>query len=130
MPGIPGTPGTAGLRGAALTPEERTWGMLAHLSAFAGLVLPFLGNAIGPLLVWLVRREHSEFVDSEAKEALNFNISVLLGWVLCGALTLVFVGFLLGLVLFVYWIVATIVAGIKSGEGVAYRYPFCLRIIK
>jgi uncharacterized Tic20 family protein len=118
-----------GIPGAAPDEDERTWGMLAHLSAFAGFVLPFLGNAIGPLVIWLARREQSAFVAEQAKEALNFNISVLLGWVICAALTLVFVGFLLGVVLFIYWIVATIVAGIKAGEGIRYRYPFSIRFV-
>jgi uncharacterized Tic20 family protein len=114
---------------AAPTPEERNWGMLAHLSAFAGLLLP-LGNILGPLLIWLTRRERSAFVADQAKEALNFNISVLLGAALCIALVFVFIGILLGVALFVYWLAMTIVAGIKSAEGIAYRYPFSLRLVK
>ena len=48
------------------TPDERTWGMIAHLSALAGFIVPF-GNILGPLVVWLVKREHSVFVAVEAK---------------------------------------------------------------
>jgi len=65
--------------GPAPTESERTWGMLAHLSALAGLVVPLVGIVLGPLAVWLVKREESEFVAGHAKEALNFNISVLIG---------------------------------------------------
>jgi uncharacterized protein len=109
--------------------EERTWGMLAHLSAFAGLLIP-LGFFIGPLVIWLTRREQSPFVDDQGREALNFNISVLLAGVVCGALVFVFIGFLLIIALGIYWIIMTIVAGIKAGEGVRYRYPLILRLVK
>jgi uncharacterized Tic20 family protein len=120
---------TQGTAAAAPTPEERNWGTLAHLSAFAGLLLP-LGNVLGPLLIWLTRRDRSAFVADQAKEALNFNISVLLGAAICLALVFVFVGILLGVALFIYWLAIIIVAGIKSGEGIAYRYPFALRLVK
>jgi uncharacterized protein len=110
--------------------EERGWGMLAHLSAFTGLVLPFAGNVIGPLVIWYGRREQSAFVGEQAKEALNFNICVLIGFAVCGLLTLVLVGFLLGIALLIFWIAATIIAGIKAGEGVHYRYPFSVRFVK
>jgi uncharacterized Tic20 family protein len=115
--------------GAVPTPDERTWGMIAHLSAFLGLVVP-LGNVIGPLLVWLMRRDQSAFVGNQAKEALNFNLSVLIGAILCGLLVLVFIGFLLGLVLFISWLALTIIAGIKASEGIHYRYPVSLRLVK
>src|SRR5215472_16983418 len=91
--------------GSTPTENERTWGMLAHLSALAGLVVPLVGIALGPLAVWLTRRDESEFVAEHAKEALNFNITVLLGAIACMLLTLVFVGLLLGTALFVYWLI-------------------------
>jgi uncharacterized Tic20 family protein len=103
--------------------------MIAHLAAFLGLVLP-LGNIIGPLVVWLTRRDQSVFVAEQAKEALNFNISVLLGGVLCTLLVFAFIGILLGVALFVYWLAITIIAGIKAGEGIAYRHPLSLRLVK
>ena len=119
-PAAPGTPPTQ---------DERTWGMLAHLSAFVGLVVP-LGNIIAPLVIWLARRDGSAFVEIEAKEALNFNISVALGAIVCALLTLVFVGILLGVALFVTWLVMTIIAAIKASEGIGYRYPVSLRLVK
>jgi uncharacterized Tic20 family protein len=112
------------------TENERTWGMLAHLSAFTGLVVPLIGIVLGPLAVWLTRRDESEFVAAHAKEALNFNISVLLGTIACMLLMLVFVGFLLGTALFIFWLVMTLVAAIKASEGQTYRYPFSLRLVK
>ena len=123
-PNSPATPGTVP------TENERTWGMLAHLSALAGLVMPLVGIVLGPLVVWLTRRDESEFVAAHAKEALNFNISVLLGALACMLLMLVFVGFLLGTALFVAWLVMMLIAAIKASEGQAYRYPFSLRLVK
>lgn len=116
--------------GAAPTENERTWGMLAHLAALAGLVLPLLGNVLGPLVVWLARREQSAFVGAQAKEALNFNITVALASVACGVLALVMIGFLLGMALFVFWLVMTLIAAIRANEGVAYQYPFSLRLVQ
>jgi len=123
----PNSPATSGY---TPTESERTWGMLAHLSALAGLVVPLIGIVLGPLAVWLTRRDESEFVAGQAKEALNFNISVLLGAVACMLLALVFVGFLLGTALFIFWLVMTLVAAIKASEGQVYRYPFSLRLVK
>jgi uncharacterized Tic20 family protein len=114
----------------APTENERTWGMLAHLSALAGLVMPLIGIVLGPLAVWLARRDDSPFVAAHAKEALNFNLSVLLAAIACMLLMLVFVGFLLGTALFVAWLVMTLVAAIKASEGETYRYPFSLRFIR
>ncbi len=112
------------------TQDERTWGMLAHLAAFSGLIVPVCGNILAPWGVWLAKRRESAFVAEQAKEALNFNISVAIAMAVCWALTYVFIGILLGVALFVYWLAMTILAGIKAGEGVHYRYPFALRLVK
>jgi uncharacterized Tic20 family protein len=122
----PNSPATSG---SAPTERERTWGMLAHLSALAGLVVPLVGIVLGPLAVWLVKRDESQFVAGHAKEALNFNISVLLGALACMLLMLVFVGFLLGTALFIAWLVMLLIAAIRASEGHTYRYPFSLRLV-
>jgi uncharacterized Tic20 family protein len=116
--------------GTAPTESERTWGMLAHLSALAGLVVPMIGNVVGPLIVWLTRRDDSAFVTAHAREALNFNITVLIGEVICIMLMLVFIGIVLGAALFVAWLVLTLIAAIRASEGAVYRYPFALRFIR
>ena len=103
--------------------------MLAHLSALVGLIVPLIGIVLGPLAVWLARRDESAFVAEHAREALNFNISVLLAAIACMLLMLVFVGFLLGTALFVAWLVLTLIAAIKASEGATYRYPFSLRFV-
>ncbi|MEO7323542.1 MAG: DUF4870 domain-containing protein [Dokdonella sp.] len=117
------------------TSEERTWAMIGHLSAFSAFVTG-IGCVAGPLLVWLIKRDTLPFAADQAKEALNFNITALIA---CAALWIItigtfFIGALLtipaGLLLCVAWIVFTIIAAVKANEGVAYRYPFTLRLVK
>ena len=112
------------------TQDERTWGMIAHLSGFAVFLFPLGGNILAPLIIWLTRRDTSAHVEMEAREALNFNISVTLGWIVCGSLVFALIGIPLGAALFLYWLVMTIVAGVKASEGIGYRYPFSLRLVK
>ena len=115
----------------AATPgqEARQWAMFCHFAEFIGLVFPF-GSLLGPLIVWQLKRESDPFVDAQGKEALNFQITVALAMFVSFLLMLVVIGFfLLGLVCLAA-LVLTIIAGIKANEGKAYRYPFCLRLIK
>jgi uncharacterized protein len=116
--------------GPAPTETDRTWAMLAHLSALAGLVVWIAGCVLGPLAVWISRRDQSAFVAEHAREALNFNITVALAAVVCLLLMLVFVGFILGAALFIAWLVLTLIAAIKASEGAIYRYPISLRLVK
>lgn len=116
--------------GAPPTEKERTWGMLAHLSALVGIPMPMIGIVLGPLAVWLLRRDDSAFVEAHAREALNFNITVLLAAMACILLMLVFIGVLLGTALFVAWLVLILIAAIKASEGAPYHYPFALRLVK
>jgi uncharacterized protein len=113
-----------------LTENERTWAMLAHLSALAGLVVLVFGCVLGPLIVWLGRRDQSSFVEGQAKEALNFNITVVLASIVCSLLMLVFIGFILIAALYIAWLVMTLIAAIKASEGIPYRYPYSLRLVK
>jgi uncharacterized protein len=123
-------PAAAPAPDAAPTENERTWGMLAHLAALVGLVFPLVGNVVAPLLVWLNKREQSAFVAEQALESLNFNISVSIAALICALAALVFVGFLLGTALFIAWLVLTLIAAIRASEGVHYRYPFSVRLVK
>ena len=116
--------------------QQRQWAMSAHLSALTGIFTGGLGCVLGPLIIWLIQRETMPFVDDQAKEALNFNITiaiVTLALVAVGTVLLVIlIGFLFYLAAFavgIYWLVMTIIATIKSNEGVAYRYPMTLRLV-
>ncbi|HET6463897.1 MAG TPA: DUF4870 domain-containing protein, partial [Candidatus Krumholzibacteria bacterium] len=93
-------------------------------------VVWLVGCVLGPLAVWISRRDQSAFVAEHAREALNFNITVVLAALVCILLMLVFVGFILGAVLFIAWLVPTLIAAIKASEGAVYRYPVSLRLVK
>ena len=113
---------------SSLSKEERNWAMFAHLSAL--LVYPTLiGGIVGPLVIWLMRKDDMSFAADQAKETLNFQITVYLIGLVCGILFLVLIGFVLFGLLVVAHVVLTIIAAVKASEGVAYRYPFNLRLI-
>jgi len=114
---------------SSLSQEDRNWGLIAHLSSLSGLIIP-LGSVLGPLIVYLVKKDQSAFGTDCAKEALNFNITVLIAAIVCGILWLVFVGILLSVVLFFAWVVLTIIAAVRASEGTSYRYPATLRLVK
>lgn len=107
--------------------ESQQWGMIAHLSALAGFVIPF-GNLIGPLVVWQLQKDNA-FVEDQGKEALNFQITVSIAVLVCLLLSLVLIGLLLLPVVGIGALVLTVMAGIKANGGEAYRYPFTLRLI-
>lgn len=108
---------------------ERNWGMAAHLSALAGFVIPF-GSIIGPLVVWLVKKDEMPFVDSQGKEALNFQITVLIGAMICLVLMLLIIGFFLLWALAIVDLVFIVIAAVQASKGEDYRYPYALRLIK
>ena len=115
--------------------DERTWALIGHLSAFTFFVSG-IGCIVGPLVVWLIKRDTLPFAAGQAKEALNFNITVAIIAVAMWIFSFITlgIGFLLtiplGLALFVAWVVFTIIAAIRANEGVDYRYPFTLRLVK
>ena len=109
--------------------DDRQWGMFAHLSALSGVVIPF-GNIIGPLVVWQIKKDTLPFAADQGKEALNFNITMLIAAFIGFLLTFVLIGLVLLPLIGIAWLVFTILAGIKANEGVASRYPFALRLIK
>lgn len=118
-------PSPAPAAGAEPSKDDRTMAMLAHLLA---LVLGILG----PLIIWLIKKDQSAFVDDQGKEALNFQIAVLIAFAASGAITLVTCGFgfPLAMAIWIANIVFVIIGGLKANEGVAYRYPLTLRLIK
>ena len=115
--------------------EERQWAMFAHLSAILGV---FIGGLtfVGPLVIWLVKKDTMAFVDDQGKEALNFQITISIVMVALWVVTLFTIlllspltiplMMLVGLVALVF----VVIAGIKANEGVAYRYPFAIRLVK
>src|SRR5688500_12514274 len=86
--------------GAAPTADERQWGMFAHLSSLVGLAVGGL-TPLGPLIIWLVKKDQSPFVADQAKEALNFQIAIFIASLICVALAMVLIGFFLLPLLFI-----------------------------
>ncbi|NUS38241.1 MAG: DUF4870 domain-containing protein [Lysobacter sp.] len=107
------------------TQEDRTLAMLTHLS---GIILSF----IVPLIIWLTNKDKADkaFLNDQAREALNFQITMAIAWVVASILSTLLIGFLLFPVILIVNLIFCILAGLKANEGVAYRYPFALRLIK
>ncbi len=109
---------------------KNTWGMLCHLTALVGFLGVPLGNILGPLIVWLIKKDQYSFVDSQGKESLNFQISMTIYGVIAGFLTIILIGWALLVVLVVVNIILVIIASVRANSGRPYRYPITIRLIK
>lgn len=112
-----------------LTSTEKNWGMLGHLAALAGFTAIPFAHVLGPLIVWIMKRDESDFVGKNALEALNFNISITLWAVLAGLTILVGIGVILLPLVLLAWLVLTIVGAMKAANGESYRYPATFRLV-
>lgn len=108
--------------------DEKNLAVISHALAFCGLIIPF-GNILGPLILWLLKKDESPAVNYHAKEALNFQITVSLALVVCAILTFILIGFILMPIVGISALVITVIAVIKASQGEPYRYPFSLRLI-
>jgi uncharacterized Tic20 family protein len=113
-----------------ITSEARNWAMLCHLSALAGLVVPGVAMFVGPLIVWLLKRNEHPFVDEHGKEALNFQISMLIYLVLLSPTICILIGFVLLPALLLANVVFVIIASMRASNGEAYRYPLTIRLVR
>ncbi|MDO5505495.1 MAG: DUF4870 domain-containing protein [Pseudoxanthomonas suwonensis] len=104
--------------------NDRTMAMLAHV---LGIVTSFLG----PLVIWLMNKDKADaaFSASQAKEALNFQITLLIVYVIGAILSIILIGMLINMLAWLAGLILAILAGIKANEGEDYRYPFALRLI-
>ena len=121
-PDTPAAASAVAYTGPAPTAEEKQLGMFTHLLGILGF--------IGPLVIWLIKKDTSPFINDQGKEALNFHLMLLIGYVIGGATSFFCIGLL---IIPAVWIVGTIFAimgGLKAKEGIAYRYPFTIRFIK
>lgn len=108
--------------------EERNWALFAHLSAFAGCLIPF-GSILGPLIIWLVKKDQMPFVNDQGREALNFQITMAIAMVVSAVLILILIGLVLIWAVLVLDVVFIIIAAVKASNGEPYRYPISLRLI-
>jgi uncharacterized Tic20 family protein len=137
---------------AVAPPDVKAWAMWCHLSAFGGCVFPF-GNVLGPLIIWLSKKDEIPEVNTNGKEALNFQITMsVLGIALYVAFAIVGVliaivgqgndgaavfAAVLGILEIVVllaevavWLIFVISAGVQTANGHTYRYPFSIRLIR
>ncbi len=109
------------------TSDSRNMAMLAHFSAFLQFIA--IPSFIGPLVIWLMKRDQDQFVAENAKEALNFNLSFFIWTILSAILIIVGIGLLLLVVVGIAWFVLVIIAGVKASSGENYTYPFTIRLV-
>lgn len=106
-----------------ISSDEKTFGMLAHLLAiFTGF--------IGPLIIWLIKKEESEYVAKQSKESLNFQISIAIYSFVAGLLMVVIIGMILLPAILIFDLIFVILATMKANNGEFYTYPLCIRFIK
>lgn len=122
-------PATPAVPAPETNPEARTMGMLCHLLALSGYAIP-LGWVLGPLIIWLMKKDQHPFVDDQGKQAINFQITMALAMIVSGLLIFVLIGILLLPALAIFDIVLTIMAAVAANNGTWYRYPFALRFVK
>ncbi|WP_078592780.1 DUF4870 domain-containing protein [Evansella clarkii] len=102
--------------------EERIIAMLIYL-------VSFVTTFIGPLVIWLVKKNDSEFIDYHGREYLNFLITMTVYSIISAILVVVLIGLLLLWIIGIAALILTIVAAIKAYEGEHYRFPFIFRIL-
>jgi len=123
--------------GVEISKDARMWAMICHLGGLAGLlpIVPVIGSIIAPLIIWQIKKEDSSFVDEQGKEAVNFQISMVLyglvGSIVCLA-TCVGAFLIPGVICVVVIVdlVFLLIAAVKANNGYRYRYPLTIRFIK
>jgi uncharacterized Tic20 family protein len=102
--------------------DEKNIATITHLG---GTVFSF----IPALIVWILKKDDSTYIADQSKEALNFQITILIATFIAGILVWLLIGFLLLPIIWLLNIVFCIIAAISTSRGETYRYPFCLRLI-
>lgn len=105
------------------TQDEKTLAILTHLSGI-------FFSIIVPLIVWLTSKETKPWLADQAKEALNFQITVLIGYIISSALMIILVGFITFMIVWALSIILSIIAAVRVSQGVDFRYPMTVRLVK
>ncbi|TDF93843.1 DUF4870 domain-containing protein [Paenibacillus piri] len=106
-----------------MSSEDKTLALLSHiLSLFVGF--------IAPLVIWLIKKDQSQYVAEQAKESLNFQISLLIYYFVAWILTFLVIGLILLPALWVFSVIVVILAAVKANSGEMYRYPLTIRFVK
>lgn len=110
---------------AAPNSDDKTMAILSHILA----IVPGIG-ILGPLIIWLIKKDDSSYVAYHSKESLNFQITVILAYIVAAILVILLIGLVLFWVIGIVNVILVIVATVKASEGQLYRYPVNLRLIK
>jgi uncharacterized Tic20 family protein len=112
--------------------DARMWAMFCHLGGLAMFipVLPVIGNVIAPLIIWQIKKDNYPFVNEQGKEALNFQISMLIYGLVSGLLCFACIGIVLLPAVVIVDVVFLLIAAVKANDGHHYRYPLTIRFIK
>jgi uncharacterized Tic20 family protein len=121
----------------APTQEERTMAMLCHIGALVGSFIP-PANIIVPVVIWMLKKDQSAFVNEHGKEAINFQINLSVWAIIISVVGFLLIFLVIGIFLLplalgalvIAGLILGIMAGIKAYEGNYYRYPFIIRLIK
>jgi uncharacterized protein len=124
------SPSPAASGGVETDKDACTWGMLCHLTVLSCFIGVPLGNVLGPLIVWLMKKKEYPFVDVQGKEALNFQITMMIYVFVSALLCLIMIGFLLLAGLLLMELICVIIASVKASNGESYRYPLTIRFLK
>lgn len=111
-----------------ISSDERMWGILVHASGFVGMFIP-LGNIIAPLLIWLIKKEESQFVDENGKNAVNFQITWTIYLVISALSIIVLIGFLLLPLVILGWLILVILGAIRASNNTIFEYPLTIKFI-
>ncbi len=102
--------------------DEKNIATITHLAGVLFSIIP-------ALIVWILKKDDSAYIATQAKEALNFQITVLVAQIIAGILVWILIGFLLLPIIWLANIVLSIIAAMSTSKGEHYRYPICLRLI-
>ena len=108
----------------------RTWTVLAHAIALIGFFVPIAGHIVGPLVIWLAKRDESPEIDAHGKESVNFQISMLIYNAIAGLLCIVLIGIPILIILHILNPIFVVIASIQASDGKVFRYPLSIRLIK
>lgn len=108
----------------------RIWTALCHASALLGVFLHFPGHLLAPLIVWLMKRDNAPEIDAHGKQAVNFQLSMLIYNLVAAVFCLVLIGFVFLAILWVLNAIFVIIAAIKASDGEFYRYPMTIRFLQ
>jgi len=112
--------------------DARMWAMFCHLAGLALFipVLPVIGSVIAPLIIWQIKKDDYPFVDEQGKEAVNFQLSILIYGIVAGLLCFACIGFVLVPAVIVLDVIFILIAAVKANDGYHYHYPLTIRFIK